>query len=170
MLCPDPPGDRRDKDGVGGVERLLREGRQRARLCNTPPSRDRTGSGYVSRWLALSKHSLARVLLAPKATAHRRSLCVGDGVRLNIAGPLPALLLDDKGATKDSGILRTWPGTIRNVNVHASVSRGGTIRRGDPVGRCAEAQASTNRATEAVKPCRKFFPPCWAPKLGWGAK
>ncbi len=50
-------------------------------------------------------------------------------------------------------------GTIRNVNVYASVSRGGTIRRGDPVGRCAEAQASTNRATEAVKPCKKFFPP-----------
>jgi hypothetical protein len=30
---------------------------------------------------------------------------------------------------------------------------------GDPVGRWLEAQSSTNRATEAVKPCKKFFPP-----------
>ena len=106
-----------DEDGVGGVERLLHEGRQRARLCNTAPSRDRTGSSYVSRWLTLSKHSLARVLLPRRSSSPSSySLCRGRGSSEHY-GSLPALLLDDKGAAKDCGILRTWPGTIRNVNV-----------------------------------------------------
>jgi len=94
-----------------------------------------------------------------EAAAHRRTLSIGDELRLNIAGPCPRCFWTTRELPKDSGILRTWPGTIRNVNVYASVSRGGTIRRGDPVGRCAEAHASTNRATDAVKPCKKFFPP-----------
>ena len=47
----------------------------------------------------------------------------------------------------------------RNVKVHQSVSRDGTIRRGDPVVGWPQAQALTNRATEAMKPRKKFFPP-----------
>ena len=67
-----------------------------------------------------------------------QTLYVGDTVRLNISGPCPRCVmttLPQGDLPKDPGILRTAAQHNRvNVGVYANVARGGTIRRGDPVG------------------------------------
>jgi uncharacterized protein len=66
-----------------------------------------------------------------------RTLAIGDAVRLHISGPsgrcvMTTLAQGDLPA--DPGILRTAARHNQvNVGVYASVVRGGTIRRGDPV-------------------------------------
>jgi uncharacterized protein len=65
------------------------------------------------------------------------TLCVGDEVRLNVSGPCPRCVmttLPQGDLPKDPGILRTAAQHNQvHVGVYASVARGGTIRRGDPV-------------------------------------
>jgi len=65
------------------------------------------------------------------------TLCIGDEVRLTISGPCPRCVmttLPQGDLPKDSGILRTAAQHNKaNVGVYANVTRGGTIRRGDPV-------------------------------------
>jgi hypothetical protein len=67
-----------------------------------------------------------------------QTLCIGDAVRLNISGPCPRCVmttLPQGDLPKDPGILRAAAQHNRaNVGVYANVARGGTIRRGDPVG------------------------------------
>jgi len=67
-----------------------------------------------------------------------RTLCIGDEVRLSISGPCPRCVmttLPQGDLPRDPGILRTAAQHNRvNVGVYANVARGGTIRRGDPVG------------------------------------
>jgi len=66
-----------------------------------------------------------------------RTLAVGDEVRLKITGPCPRCVM----TTLPQGDLPTDYGILRaaaqhnqaNVGVYASVMRGGSIRRGDPV-------------------------------------
>lgn len=68
-------------------------------------------------------------------TAHR--LTIGDDVRLSIIGPCPRCVmttLSQGDLPKDPSILRAAAQHNQaNVGVYASVARGGTIRRGDPV-------------------------------------
>jgi uncharacterized protein YcbX len=65
------------------------------------------------------------------------TVCIGDEVRLNITGPCPRCVmttLPQGDLPKDPGILRTAAQHNKvNVGVYANVTRGGTIRRGDPV-------------------------------------
>src|SRR5262249_4093865 len=65
------------------------------------------------------------------------TLCVGDEVHLNVSGPCPPSVmttLPQGDLPKDPGILRTAAQHNRvHVGVYASVTHGGTIRRGDPV-------------------------------------
>lgn len=67
-----------------------------------------------------------------------RTLAIGDEVRLSVFGSCPRCVmttLPQGDLPKDSGILRTAARHNEvNVGVYANVSRGGTIRRGDPVG------------------------------------
>lgn len=64
-------------------------------------------------------------------------LVIGDEVRLNVTGPCPRCVmttLPQGDLPRDPGILRTAAQHNRvSVGVYASVLRGGTIRRGDPV-------------------------------------
>ena len=66
-----------------------------------------------------------------------KSLAIGDNVRLNITGPCGRcvmITLAQGALPKDSGILRTAVQQSHgHVGVYAAVTRGGTIRRGDPV-------------------------------------
>src|SRR5207249_117417 len=65
------------------------------------------------------------------------TICIGDEVRLDISGPCPRCVmttLPQGDLPRDPGILRTAAQhNEANVGVYASVARGGTIRRGDPV-------------------------------------
>ena len=65
------------------------------------------------------------------------ALAIGDEVRLSITGGCPRCVmttLAQGDLPKDPGILRTAAQHNHvNVGVYAAVSRGGTIRRGDPV-------------------------------------
>ena len=65
------------------------------------------------------------------------TLSIGDDVRLNISGPCPRCVmttLAQGDLPKDPGILRTAAQhSGANVGVYASVTRGGTVRRGDRV-------------------------------------
>ena len=65
------------------------------------------------------------------------TVAIGDGVRLAITGPCGRCVmttLPQGDLPKDSGILRTAAQHNGvNVGVYASVARGGTVRRGDPV-------------------------------------
>jgi uncharacterized protein YcbX len=65
------------------------------------------------------------------------TLAIGDGVRLSITGPCGRCVmttLPQGDLPSDPGILRTAAQHNQvNVGVYASVVRGGTIRRGDPV-------------------------------------
>lgn len=68
---------------------------------------------------------------------HSRTLVIGDDVRLAITGPCSRCVmttLPQGDLPKDPGILRT---AVRHnqghVGVYATVLRGGTIRRGDPL-------------------------------------
>ena len=65
------------------------------------------------------------------------TLAIGDNVRLNITGPCGRcvmITLAQGALPKDSGILRTAVQQSHgHVGVYAAVTRGGTIRRGDPV-------------------------------------
>jgi uncharacterized protein YcbX len=67
----------------------------------------------------------------------RRTLVIGDEVRLNITGPCGRCVmttLPQGDLPRDPGILRTAAQHNQvNVGVYAAVLRGGTIRRGDPV-------------------------------------
>jgi uncharacterized protein len=64
-------------------------------------------------------------------------VAVGDDVRLEITGPCPRCVmttLPQADLPKDPGILRVAAKhNEANVGVYASVVRGGTVRRGDPV-------------------------------------
>ncbi len=66
-----------------------------------------------------------------------RGLLLGDDVRLEITGPCPRCVmttLPQADLPKDPGILRAAAKhNGANVGVYASVVRGGTVRRGDPV-------------------------------------
>jgi uncharacterized protein YcbX len=66
-----------------------------------------------------------------------RTVCIGHEVRLSISGPCPRCVmttLAQGDLPKDPGILRTAAQHNKvHVGVYASVARGGTIRRGDPV-------------------------------------
>jgi hypothetical protein len=66
-----------------------------------------------------------------------RTLALGDAVRLSITGPCPRCVmttLAQADLPKDPGILRTAAQHNQaNVGVYASVTRGGTVRRGDAV-------------------------------------
>jgi uncharacterized protein len=66
-----------------------------------------------------------------------RTVAIGGDVRLAITEPCPRcvmITLPQGDLPKDSGILRTAAQhNAVNVGVYASVVRGGTIRRGDPV-------------------------------------
>ncbi len=66
-----------------------------------------------------------------------RTLAVGDEVRLEVTGPCPRCVmttLPQGDLPKDPGILRAAAKhNGANVGVYASVTRGGTVRRGDPV-------------------------------------
>ncbi len=65
------------------------------------------------------------------------TLVIGDDVRLNVTGPCPRCVmttLPQGDLPKDAGILRTAAQhNHANVGIYAAVTRGGTIRRGDPV-------------------------------------
>jgi uncharacterized protein len=65
------------------------------------------------------------------------TLAIGDEVRLRITGPCPRCVmttLPQGDLPRDAGILRTAAQhNQENVGVYATVLRGGTIRRGDPV-------------------------------------
>ena len=65
------------------------------------------------------------------------TLAIGEGVRLSITGPCGRCVmttLPQGDLPRDPGILRTAAQHNQvNVGVYASVVRGGTIRRGDPV-------------------------------------
>jgi uncharacterized protein YcbX len=65
------------------------------------------------------------------------TLAIGEGIRLNITGPCPRCVmttLPQGDLPKDTGILRTAAQqNAANVGVYASVTRGGTVRRGDVV-------------------------------------
>jgi uncharacterized protein YcbX len=67
----------------------------------------------------------------------RRTLVIGDEVRLNITGPCGRCVmttLPQGDLPRDPGILRTAAQHNQvNVGVYAAVVRGGTIRRGDTV-------------------------------------
>ena len=62
---------------------------------------------------------------------------IGDHVQLSITGPCPRCVmttLAQADLPKDSGILRTAAQHNHvNVGVYATVTHGGTIRRGDPI-------------------------------------
>jgi uncharacterized protein YcbX len=64
-------------------------------------------------------------------------LTIGTAVRLNITGPCGRCVmttLAQGDLSRDPGILRTAAQYNQvNVGVYATVVRGGTIRRGDPV-------------------------------------
>lgn len=64
-------------------------------------------------------------------------LLLGDQVRLKVSGPCPRCVMTtwpQGDLPKDPGILRTAAQHNKaNVGVYASVLRGGTVRRGDPV-------------------------------------
>jgi uncharacterized protein len=66
-----------------------------------------------------------------------RTVTIGDNVRLTITEPCPRcvmITLPQGDLPKDSGILRTAAQhNSVNVGVYATVTSGGTIRRGDPV-------------------------------------
>lgn len=66
------------------------------------------------------------------------TLTIGNAVRLKISGPCGRCVmttLAQGDLPKDPGILRTAAHHNRvNVGVYTAVARGGTIRRGDPVG------------------------------------
>jgi uncharacterized protein YcbX len=66
-----------------------------------------------------------------------RTVTIGDTVRLAITEPCPRcvmITLPQGDLPKDSGILRTAAQhNSVNVGVYATVTSGGTIRRGDPV-------------------------------------
>ena len=66
------------------------------------------------------------------------TLAIGDEVRLSITGPCARCVmttLAQGDLARDPGILRTAAQHNHvNVGVYAAVVRGGTIRRGDPVG------------------------------------
>jgi uncharacterized protein YcbX len=66
-----------------------------------------------------------------------RTLALGDEVRLRVTGPCPRCVmttLPQADLPKDPGILRAAVQHNQgNVGVYASVLRGGTVRRGDPV-------------------------------------
>ena len=66
-----------------------------------------------------------------------RTLVIGDAVRLGVTKPCPRCVmttLPQGDLPRDPGILRTAAQHNEvNVGVYASVLRGGTIRRGDPV-------------------------------------
>ena len=65
------------------------------------------------------------------------TLAVGDEVRLEVTGPCPRCVmttLPQSDLPKDPGILRAAAkNNSANAGVYASVARGGTLRRGDPV-------------------------------------
>ncbi len=65
------------------------------------------------------------------------TIAIGEDVRLAITGPCPRcvmITLPQGDLPKDTGILRTAAQHNGvNVGVYASVVRGGTVRRGDPV-------------------------------------
>src|SRR2546426_6313076 len=67
----------------------------------------------------------------------RRTVHVGDEVRLNITGPCPRCVmttLSQGDLPKDPSILRTAAQNNKaNVGVYAAVERGGTIHRGDQI-------------------------------------
>src|ERR687888_878600 len=66
-----------------------------------------------------------------------RTLAIGEAVRLSVSGPCPRCVmttLPQGDLPKDPGILRTAARHNRvHVGVYASVLRGGTVRRGDPI-------------------------------------
>jgi uncharacterized protein YcbX len=66
-----------------------------------------------------------------------RTLELGDEVRLRVTGPCPRCVmttLSQVDLPKDPGILRAAVQHSQgHVGVYASVLRGGTLRRGDPV-------------------------------------
>jgi uncharacterized protein YcbX len=66
-----------------------------------------------------------------------RTLAIGDSVRIQITRPCARCVmttLPQSDLPRDSGILRTAARHNRaSVGVYASVARGGTVRRGDPV-------------------------------------
>ena len=66
-----------------------------------------------------------------------QTLGIGDAVRLSITGPCPRCVmttLPQGDLAKDPGILRTAAQhNHANVGLYASVVRGGTVRRGDPI-------------------------------------
>lgn len=67
----------------------------------------------------------------------RRTLSIGENVQLKVTGPCPRCVM----TTLPQGDLPRDPGILRaaaqhnqaNVGVYASVLRGGTVRRGDPI-------------------------------------
>jgi uncharacterized protein YcbX len=65
------------------------------------------------------------------------TLAIGDSIRLSITGPCPRCVmttLPQDDLQQDPGVLRTAAqNNNANVGVYASVSRGGTVRRGDAV-------------------------------------
>ncbi|MDQ2911252.1 MAG: MOSC domain-containing protein [Actinomycetota bacterium] len=66
-----------------------------------------------------------------------RTLAVGDEVRLSVTGPCPRCVmttLPQGDLPKDPGILRAAAQHNEvNVGVYAAASRGGAVRRGDPI-------------------------------------
>lgn len=74
------------------------------------------------------------------------TLAIGEAVRLSITGPCPRCVM----TTPPQGDLPRDPGILRtaaqhngvNVGVYASVPRGGSVRRGDPVTLAMDARAS----------------------------
>ena len=66
-----------------------------------------------------------------------RTLAMGDTVRLSVTGSCPRCVmttLPQGDLAKDPGILRTAAQhNHANVGLYASVVRGGTVHRGDPI-------------------------------------
>jgi hypothetical protein len=96
----------------------------------------------------------ARLVWSPLANRQVKSM-------IGVSDPftLAALLLEDKGAVqgfRDPAHMARHNQERQRLGVRLARWNDSPRRS---VGRCAEAQASTNRPTEAVKPCRKFFPP-----------